>query len=254
GSDVRPRDTGLFVVDIELLVNKHKVKYLFFVDSVFNDDKDAYLYLIDEMLRRNVTIPWTGFFKPNGLNDEIVGKMKRTGLMAVEIGSDAACDATLQKMGKGFTFQNIIECNDLFVRHEINTSHFFMFGGPGESEETVFEGIENIKNLKKCVIFIFMGIRILPNTALERIAIKDNVISAGNNLLKPVYYISPAIEKAWLEKTLIEAFAAIRHCIFPPDALDSSLRMLHKLGYSGTLWDMLLPDKKLPARKRHAAK
>lgn len=129
-----------------------------------------------------------------------------------------------------------------------------MFGGPGETEETVFEGIENIKSLKKCVIFIFMGIRILPNTALARIAIRDNVLSAGSNMLKPVYYISPAIQKDWLEKTLTDAFAGVRHCIFPPDIFDRSLRTLHKLGYSGTLWDLLLQDKQHPARKRHAAK
>ena len=254
GSRIRKRDSRFVVDDIELLRDKHQTKYIFFTDSVFNDAEGAYLEVIDEMIRRRVNIPWTGFFKPKGLNDELVEKMKQTGLMAVEIGSDAASNITLQKLGKGFSFQNIVECNDLFVRHEINTSHFFMFGGPGETEETVFEGIENIKSLKKCVIFIFMGIRILPNTALARIAIKDNVLSAGNNMLKPVYYISPAIQKGWLEKTLTDAFANIRHCIFPPDTLDSSLRALHKLGYSGTLWELLLPDKQHPARKRHAAK
>ncbi len=254
GSDIRHRDPGSVVDDIELLADKHKAGYIFFVDSVFNDDRGAYIALLEEMIRRKVTVPWTGFFKPKGLNDGIVEMMKQTGLTAVEIGSDAACDATLRKMGKGFTFQDIVKCNDLFAGHGIAASHFFMFGGPGETRETVLEGIENIKSLKKCVVFIFMGIRILPDTALAGIALKEKVLPADNDMLRPIYYISPAVDKAWLEKTLTDAFAAIRHCIFPPDALDSSLRMLHKMGYSGALWDLLLPDKKRPARKQHAEK
>ncbi|MBI4848337.1 MAG: lipid biosynthesis B12-binding/radical SAM protein [Nitrospirae bacterium] len=253
GPGIRQRDPRSVVDDIELLANVHKVKYIFFVDSVFNDDEGAYLGVINEMLRRKVTVPWTGFFKPQGLNDEIVEMMKETGLIAVEIGSDAASDTTLRKLGKGFSFQDIAECNDLFVRHGVSASHFFMFGCPGETQETVLEGIENIKRLQKCVVFIFMGIRILPDTHLAKIALKEKVLLPDNDMLKPIYYISPAVDKDWLEKTLTEAFASIRHCIFPPDTFDSSLRMLHKMGYSGTLWDMLLQDKKHPSRKHHAA-
>lgn len=252
GSEIRQRDPSSVFDDIELLLYKHKAKYIFFVDSVFNDDKGAYRGLLEEMIRRKINIPWTGFFKPKGLNDQIVEMMKQTGLIAVEIGSDASCDTTLQKLGKGFSFQDIVECNNLFVKHEIATSHYFMFGGPGETKETVIEGIENIKSLKQCVVFIFMGIRILPNTFLAQIALKENILSPDNGMLKPVYYISPEIDKNWMEKMLIEAFANIRHCVFPPDTFDNSLRMLHKLGYSGTLWNLLLPDK--ATRRQHAAK
>jgi radical SAM superfamily enzyme YgiQ (UPF0313 family) len=220
---------------------------------VFNDAEGAYLKVLEEMRRRNINIPWTGFFKPEGLNDEIVGLMKSTGLIAVEIGSDAACDITLRRLGKRFSFQDVIECNDLFSSFGVATSHYFMFGGPGETQETVLEGIENIKALKKCVSFIFMGIRILPNTTLAKIALKEKVLSPENGMLQPVYYLSPLVDRKWLEETLTEAFSNSRHCIFPPDKVDSSLRMLHKLGYAGTLWDLLIPGSKSRRRERHAA-
>jgi lipid biosynthesis B12-binding/radical SAM protein len=254
GSQIRKRQPAGVVDDILLLRDKYKTKYIFFVDSVFNDDEGAYLEIIDEMLRRDVSIPWTGFFKPKGLTDEIVERMKQTGFVAAEVGADAASDTTLRKMGKSFTFQDIIACNDLFVRHGIATSHFFMFGGPGETEETVQEGIKNILSLQKCVAFIFMGIRILPNTPLARLAIKEKLIAPDDGLLQPVYYISPGVDKQRLEETLTAAFAGVRHCIFPPDAMDNSLQVLHKLGYTGPMWDLLLPGKKTRERARHAAK
>jgi lipid biosynthesis B12-binding/radical SAM protein len=254
GSEIRRREPRAVVDDIELLRDKFKTKYIFFVDSVFNDDEGAYLEVIDEMLRRNVSIPWTGFFKPGGLTDVIVERMKKTGFVAAEVGADAGCDITLKKMGKSFTFRDIVECNDLFVRHGIATSHFFMFGGPGETEETVHEGIKNILGLQKCVVFIFMGIRILPDTPLARLAVKEKIITAEDGMLKPVYYISPSVDKKWLEDTLTKAFAGVRHCVFPPDAMDNSLQVLHKLGYTGPMWDLLLPGKKPRERTRHAAK
>jgi lipid biosynthesis B12-binding/radical SAM protein len=254
GSAIRRREPGAVVADIELLRDKFKTKYLFFVDSVFNDDEGAYLEIVDEMLRRKVTIPWTAFFKPKGLNDEIVERMKQTGFVAAEVGTDAACDTTLKRMGKNFTFKDVTECNELFARHEIATSHFFMFGGPGETKETVEEGIKNILGLQKCVAFIFMGIRILPNTPLARLAIQEKLISAEDGLLNPVYYLSPAVDRVWLEETLTKAFENVRHCVFPPDKMDNSLQVLHKLGYTGPMWDLLLPGKKLRERARNAAK
>lgn len=256
GSRIRQRDPRSVVDDMELLHHEHKAKLIFFVDSVFNDDEGAYLDLVREMQRREVNIPWTAFIKPKGLTDDIVKRMKETGLMAVEIGADAACDRTLKGMGKSFAFRDIVECSDLFTANGVATSHYFMFGGPGETRETVAEGIANIKSLAKCVKFIFMGIRIIPNTPLARLAVREKIIASDNGLLHPTYYLSPAIDKAWLEQTLTEAFAKTRDCVFPPDAVDNSLRVLHKLGYTGALWDLLLPRHgggENKNRRRHAA-
>ena len=253
GTELRRREAREVVDDIVMLRDKHKTKYIFFVDSVFNDNEGAYLEVLDEMLRRDLSVPWTAFIKPGGLTDDIVGLMKKTGFAAAEIGTDAACDATLKGMGKNFTFKDVVECNDLFARHGIATSHFFMFGGPGETVETVHEGIRNILGLKKCVSFIFMGIRILPNTPLARIAINENIISGDDELLKPTYYISPGLDRKWLEETLTNAFAGLRNCVFPPDAMEGSLQMLHKLGYTGPLWDLLIDGAKVRKRKKHAA-
>ena len=122
-----------------------------------------------------------------------------------------------------------------------------MFGGPGETPETVAEGIANIKAMRKSAIFVFMGIRILPGTGLEKIALAEGVLAPGQELLTPVYYISPRVDRSWLEKTLTEAFAGMRHVIFPPDAINSTLTFLHSLGCTGALWELLTAE---PTRRR----
>ena len=250
GGLLRPRAAKAVADDIETLINKHKAKYIFFTDSLFNDPLGNYLVVLKEMKNRGILVPWTAFFKPEGLTGEIISLMKETGLKAAEIGADAATDTALRGLSKSFSFQDVIACNDLFAKYEVATAHYFMFGGPGETRETVLKGIENIKNLKKTVSFIFMGIRIIPHTPLARLAEKEGIITCGQDLLEPVYYIAPGIEHAWLEETLTDAFLGIRHCVFPPDAFDSSLAFLHKLGYSGSLWEMLIPENVKHNRKR----
>jgi lipid biosynthesis B12-binding/radical SAM protein len=250
GSAIRCRDPMAVVDEIEDLAGRHGAGHVFFTDSVFNDDEGHYLAVIGEMKRRGVAIPWTAFFKPEGLDDESVKLMKETGLSSAEIGADAATDTTLRKLGKAFRFEDIVDCNDLFRRHEIGTAHFYMFGTPGETRETVLEGIENIKGLRNAVSFIYMGVRILPGTPLARIAKREGLLSDEHDLLEPVYYIAPGLDREWLERTLTDGFAGFRNCVFPPDRLDSGLQFLHRMGHVGFLWNMVLPRKKAARERR----
>jgi len=105
------------------------------------------------------------------------------------------------------------------------------------------EGIANIKGLERTSIFVFMGIRILPDTGLAKIALRDGIIKPDQSLLEPVYYISPLVDRVWLEATLKEAFSKTRHIVFPPDAIEEKLHILFKLGYTGSLWDLLAKRK-----------
>lgn len=237
GKVIRPRDPGEVVDDMLNLHEKHGAKYLFFTDSVFNDDTGHYLDVVREMKRRGVSIPWTAFFKPEGLDDEKVALMKETGMRAAEIGADATTDTTLHKLGKPFKFKDIRETHDLLSRHGISTAYYYMFGCPGETQETVREGIANLKSLERSISFIFMGIRILPHTALYKLAARQGFFKEGDEILQPVYYIAPGLDVNWLHRTLKDAFKDVRHCVFPPDAMDSSLQLLHSLGFAGMLWD-----------------
>lgn len=241
GRIVRQRDPSDVVDDMLNLHENHGAKYMFFTDSVFNDDSGQYLEIVREMKRRKVCIPWTAFFKPQGLDDEKVALMKETGMRAAEIGADATTDITLHKLGKPFKYKDILETHDLLHRHGISTAYYYMFGCPGETKETVLEGIANLKALKKAISFIFMGIRILPHTPLYKLAAREGFYKEGDDLLQPVYYIAPGLDQTWLYETLHEAFKDVRHCVFPPDSMDSSLQLLHSLGFSGTLWDMTVP-------------
>lgn len=240
GHRLRERDPAAVVDDMERLVSDYKAKYIFFTDSVFNDNQGRYRAIVNEMKRRGLQIPWSAFFKPGGdLDEKIVKLMCETGLKAAELGSDAPSDVTLRGIGKDFLFKDVSDCNSMFVDNGVATAHYFMFGCPGETQESVIEGVRNITGLRKTAVFVFMGIRILPDTGLEKIAVRDGIIRQGQSLLDPVYYISPEVDRQWLESTLKKSFEGIRNIVFPPDALETKLHFLFKLGYAGSLWDLI---------------
>jgi lipid biosynthesis B12-binding/radical SAM protein len=244
GRVIREREPGAVVSDMERLVKEYGAKYIFFTDSVFNDNRGRYRAVIEEMERRKVNVPWTAFFKPCAeLDADIIARMRESGLKAAEIGSDAPSDTTLRGIGKDFSFREVDQCNSLFLEQGVATAHYFMFGCPGETPETVLEGIANLKGLQRTSIFVFMGIRILPDTGLAKIALRDGLIRPGQSLLEPAYYISPRVDRVWLEATLKEAFSKTRHIVFPPDAIEAKLHFLFKLGYTGSLWDLLVKPK-----------
>ena len=239
GHVIRPRNCEAVVDDIQAL-QVMGTRQIFFTDSIFNDRDGHYRQLVAAMRRRQVRIPWTGFFRPEVIPPAEIEVMKDTGLNAVELGSDATSDATLQGMGKEFLFSDIEAAHACFVGAGVTVSHYFMMGGPGETRATVEEGIANILRLQGAASFVFLGIRILPGTPLAARALREGVITADADLLQPAYYFSPAVERAWMDETLTAAFKKHRHVVYPPDAFDSGLAFLHRMGFPGMSIDLLL--------------
>lgn len=241
GNRFRPRPPKAVVDDLEKAIRDFGVEKVFFTDSVFNDPGGLYLELVEELLRRDLSIYWSAFFRPQGLGREELSLLKRSGLYAMELGTDAACDTTLQGIKKGFTFAEVLKVNQACLEAEIPCAHFCMFGGPGETLATVEEGLENIAQLGAAVVFAFSGIRILAGTEIHAQAIKDGVIDADTSLLKPAYYFSPQVDPEAMNAMILKGFQGQRNRIFPPSAGQEKLAVMQRFGFRGLLWDKLVP-------------
>jgi hypothetical protein len=166
--------------------------------------------------------------------------LKRAGLHAAELGTDAASDATLAGIDKGFTFDDVHAVNAACVAERIPAAHFIIFGGPDETMATVQEGLANIAALEHCVVFAFSGIRILPGTRMLARAIADGVIAAGSPLLKPVYYFSPQLDHDAMNAAILKGFQGRRDRIFPPSEGQVRMAVMQRFGFRGILWDRLI--------------
>ena len=240
GSRFSFRDPQSVVDDLKRAGELYNADTFFFTDSIFNDPDGYYLELAEKIILSGLNIRWAGYFRPKATGLEEIRLLKRSGLFAVEVGSDAASDFSLQKLKKGFSFDDIIAFHNVLVKERIPASYFFIFGGPGETEESVKDGLVNIKRLDQGVIFFYSGIRILPGTGLYSLAVKEGVISKGDPLLKPRYYFSRDIDIKRMNDLIEEEARGKRRYIFPPEKGKKLANVMYSFGYKGLLWDQLL--------------
>ncbi|MBF0201184.1 MAG: cobalamin-dependent protein [Desulfamplus sp.] len=248
GKKIRYQEPGFVADNLLEMKLKFGVETLFFTDSVFNDPNEHYLEVALEMIRKKCGMKWAGYFRPEKISSEKLDILKRSGLYAMELGSDAASDTTLKGLNKSFDFQTIIEMNENCNKAGIPCAHFFIFGGPGETRETVEEGLGNIKGLENCAVFVFSGIRILPGTGIHKIAVEQGVVSGTDDLLEPRYYFSPGIDKKSMDDMIISSFKNRRDRFFPPEKGYMRMHALKIFGLKGLLWDMAINFQK-PLKK-----
>jgi lipid biosynthesis B12-binding/radical SAM protein len=250
GREIRSRAPEDVLEEIRFLRGERGVDFIFFTDSVFNDAEGEYLKVVEALERSGLDVPWTAFFQPSeDLTAELAGRLVAAGLHSVELGVDATSDRALKAMGKGFSFDLARRCNETFAEQRIAVANYFMMGGPGETVDTVEEGIENIRGLERAVSFVFLGVRVLPGTPLLKLAIEEGVVSPDTDFTVPVYYFSPGLDRSWLEKRLDETLSRIKRCVYPPNSMDAGIAALRRMGYRGNLWEMMVPgSKRLPPR------
>ncbi len=236
----RPRDPVAVIDDVERLQAEYGANDFFFTDSVFNDAHGHYLRIVEEILRRNMKIRWSSFFTPRNRDLEELPMLKASGLYAVELGTDAASNTTLAGMNKGFTFDDVQSFNESCVENKIPCAHFIIFGGPDETMDTVQEGLDNIRSLESCAVFCFAGIRILPGTPMHKRSIEDGIITEDDDLLKPVYYLSPSVDSERMCARIEDDFRGDRTRVFPPSTGREKLAVMRNFGFNGILWDRLI--------------
>jgi radical SAM superfamily enzyme YgiQ (UPF0313 family) len=88
-----------------------------------------------------------------------------------------------------------------FARAGITRYGFLMLGVPGETRETVTESCELADDLDLSVLKITIGVRIYPHTPLARQAVAEGVIDAADDLLRPRFYMAPAVA-GWVEEAV----------------------------------------------------
>lgn len=247
GPHFRPRDPRAVVEDLARAKSRFESIRFFFADSVFNDPSGHHMEIVEEILHQNLGLEWTCYIRPKGINREGLRLMKRAGLRAAELGTDAATDTTLEGLAKGFTFADVVRTNEAFIAEELPCAHFVIFGAPRETEATIQEGLANLERLRHTVVFAFSGIRIFPNTPIQKMALDQGLLAPKNSLRAPTFYYAPGLDPNRLNTTLEAGFRGRRNRFFPPERGRERMEVLQGLGFRGQIWDTLIRFPKKPS-------
>lgn len=239
GRNLRHRDPAAIIEEIKQL-QEMGARYLFFTDAIFNDPQQHYLQLAEALIRAGNRTPWCAFFRPQNLDQSILRLLKKSGLAAMELGTDAASDITLAGLNKGFTFAEVARVHAAILAENIPCAHFLMFAGPGETPQSVQEGLANLGRLQRTVVFTYIGIRILPGTAIHQLALRQGQVTAATDLLLPCFYYSPSVARDDVETAIRHAYGGRRDRVYPVAESEKLIPLMHRLGHIGPLWEKLI--------------
>lgn len=232
GRTIRERGNDDVLDQLEELARNHSDTMFYFVDATFNDPAGEFRTFLKRMRERRLTLPFAAFLTPSHLTESDITLMRTCGMIAAELGIDASTDETLRGLGKTFSFHDAAEKATRLLKSGIGVTTNVMFGGPGETAETVRAGIRNLRSLEPVHTLVFSGIRLFPNTPLYETARREGKIPEGWDGIRELYYFADGLDPEQLHETLVAGFRDSRFCIYPPDARNGELRLLHKLGYA----------------------
>ena len=214
-----------------------------FVDSTFNVPLPYALELCRVLSwgPRRLHLQASGF-TPAAPAGELLPAMVRAGFDSLVCSPDSAADSVLELMGKGFGRQELERLVDEVHRLDLSTLWSFLFGGPGESEETVRDTLGFITRRlgPQDRVFIAAGVRIYPGTPLEALAQRQGMIAPGEDMLPLRFYLSPLLSLPRLGALLDEYLGGMRNCVYISDLQHSLLPWLQRaasaLGIHAPLW------------------
>ncbi|MCP4666666.1 MAG: radical SAM protein [Deltaproteobacteria bacterium] len=238
GKEVRVRSPERVCNEIEGMMEQG-ISNVFIVDNEFNYPLDHAEAICREMIRRKLPVQWSCYAHPGFVTPQLVELMLEAGCTGLEFGSDAASEAMLKNLGKGFTLEDLKEASSICRKTGMPFCHSLLLGGPGETMETVRETIKAIEEMSPTAIICMIGIRVFPRTRLSFIAVKEGIAHPEADFLRPVFYLSPAIENE-IVPFLKKFSKRAPNWVFPGlniNMYGDLQKKLRRFGVKGPLWE-----------------
>lgn len=128
-------------------LSERGIKYVRFVDDNFrlgsNDLNDVCHRLIEEDMK----IKWMSFIRASTLDKTDVLLLKKAGSIEVQIGIESIDKTVLKNMDKGASPEMYRRVIRTLLENGINCSCCFIFGYPGETDQSIYKTIEFIESI-----------------------------------------------------------------------------------------------------------
>jgi radical SAM superfamily enzyme YgiQ (UPF0313 family) len=213
GRRLRAWEPGQVAAWLAAWHEKFALTRFYFVDNLFNCPPGYAKSLCRAIIDLNLPLEWGALINPAAPDRELFRLCRQAGGASMQVGNESGSDLVLTNLGKGFDRRQV-ELTFRFMEEEgIAYTCFLLLGGPGETRETVEESVALLEQYHPQMVNLTVGVRIYPGLPLHRLALAAGVVDPGDNLLRPRFYLSPAI-KDWIWEYLAGVTARHPHWIF----------------------------------------
>ena len=204
GRTVRTRSPRQIAEHLQML-SRRGFSQFYIVDNSFNIPESQGLEICNSISDLHLDIKWRAILYPHGVTEKLVRSMKEAGCIEVALGFESGCERVLKGMNKHFVPDEVKETSKMLSDYGIRRTGFLLFGGPGETRESVEESLAFADSLDLDGLRTTVGIRIYPGTSLAGRALREGVISSESELFTPRFYLAKEVDP-WIRQHVTPGF------------------------------------------------
>lgn len=142
--------TSLDVIKKELdsMRELGNVKNVVFIDDTFNVPLPRFKDICRMMIDNDYGFTWYSYFRCSNSDEETIELMAKSGCGGVFLGIESGSPSILKNMNKAATIEKYAEGIKMLSQYGILTFGSFIIGFPGETEKTVQETVDFIRQNK----------------------------------------------------------------------------------------------------------
>lgn len=169
----RYRSPRNVVDEIELLVNRYKVKHIEIIDDIFTVNSKRVENICDEIISRKLgdKINMWCFSRTDTTSKSLMLKMKKAGINWVFMGFESGSDSVLQGVNKKQTVEQIKKACEIVHETGIHVGGNYVFGLPEDTHETMQSTLDLAKELNTETANFFLHMP-YPGTRFYEIALE----------------------------------------------------------------------------------
>lgn len=164
----RHRSASNMVDELELLYRDHGIRHFCFADDALTVDRQATIDLCDEILRRGLAIAFHATTRTDCVDREVLEKLKAAGCYKVAFGIETGSPQLLKRMKKENEVQVSRKAISLCREIGLAVSALIIIGSRGETEQTVRETRDFLRETRPDELGCAGGLWILPGTKVYR--------------------------------------------------------------------------------------
>ena len=147
GRKVRKRSVEGIICEIRECVHQYGIEEFLFWEEVFTLDKDYVLAVCQAIEKAGLKIHWAATTRVTSVEEDVLRAMKRAGCYLLGLGIESGSQAILDNAKKRQTVDDIRRAVACCRKVGIQTMGHFIFGLPGESQQTAEETIRFMLDL-----------------------------------------------------------------------------------------------------------
>jgi len=179
GRSARFRSAENVLAEIDMLVDKYKVRVLDIADDIFTINKKRLYGILDGLIERDYDLHFNCLSRVDTLDREMLRKLKRSGCYLIRFGVESGNQEMLTRMHKNVTTAQIKKAFALTNKEGMASSASFIIGHYGETKKSAEDTIKLARDINPTLAHFFIAIP-LPGTELYSITKEKNLIVDEN--------------------------------------------------------------------------